>query len=67
MGLDRAAKTKVFKTILEQCGLRKDTEAATVSIIVEAGTETMQSRNNEAKMHLLPHLEEGSMVQQKKP
>lgn len=37
------------------------------SSLMEPGNENMQSRNSEAKIHLLMHMEEGSMVQQKKP
>ena len=34
---------------------------------MEAETENTQSRNNDAKAHLLMHVEEGNAVQQKKP
>lgn len=37
------------------------------TFLMEADTENMQSRDNEVKMHLLMHMEEGDMVQQKKP
>lgn len=35
------------------------------TFLMEADTENMQSRDNEVKMHLLMHMEEGDMVQQK--
>lgn len=35
--------------------------------LMEARTENMQSRKNEAKIHLLMHMRESSMVQWKQP
>lgn len=47
--------------VFKKCGLEKDIEVA--SFLMEPGNENMQSKNNEAKIHLLMHMEDGSIMQ----